>query len=180
MPPSHYCSKADADHGKTRRPSVNAIKAAPPVTASHILIHRSADKERFYEEARSLHWSDELECWTTSGRDAILQILKDKDFHVIDYGSKSLKLSERLKIDFLATQELLTSVPLGHEGAQHAALRKKMAIAIRDRSVEARLPHSRSARVPVSPPPLCPGRPSTSSRKSSSPVSEVLWLPSAA
>jgi hypothetical protein len=107
------------------------------VTASHLLVHHSSDKRRFYEEASQLLWSDELECWTSSEKETILQILKDKDFHAVDYLGESKKLAGRLKVDFLAMQELLECVPLGLEGARHAAVRRTMAVAIREKSTQA-------------------------------------------
>jgi cytochrome P450 len=110
---------------------------ATPVTTSHLLIHRSPEKRCFYEQASPVFWSDSLECWVASGKDIILQILKDRDFHAVNYRAETARLSQRLGVDQQATEELLDFVPLGLEGSQHAAVRKRMAISIREMSANA-------------------------------------------
>jgi cytochrome P450 len=115
----------------------NATRPATPLTASHLLVHRSPDKKRFYDEANPLLWSDELECWATAANEVVLQILRHKDFHVVDYGLETEQLSNRLNVDLRATCELLECVPLALEASRHGAVRKMMAMIIRERSGDA-------------------------------------------
>jgi cytochrome P450 len=104
---------------------------------AHLLLHRSPARWEFYASAPPVFWSVELKSWLTADRDVILSILKDRDFVAIDFKTETKRLSRKLGVDLRATEILFDYVPLGQEGADHAALRKKMALYVSGQSKHA-------------------------------------------
>lgn len=117
---------------------------------SHLLIHRSPAKWDFYNTPQPIFWSTELKCWITCDPETIVSILKNRSFSVVDYKHETANISQTLGVDFQATEQFLEHAPLAHEGKHHAALRKEMAVEIRERTEAALAEYSEFCHTRIS------------------------------
>ncbi len=126
---------------------------------AHSLLHQQQDRADIYRALEPISWSEELACWLVFDGELIQSILKSDDFRVAWSRDEIVALSERLGVDLGAIAHMGRFLPVAHEGAAHARLRKDMAVLLNERTesalaafrdaVDARLANIMESRSPV-------------------------------
>ncbi len=113
---------------------------------SHLLVHRSEEKNAFYLGSPELFWSDELRCWITCNPDLIETIQKMPAFRVVDQSGEIERIKSRLSLDLSHTARVFDHMPVNVEGTEHAERRRRMARILARRTEDALARFERLAR----------------------------------
>lgn len=97
----------------------------------HNLIHRSADREEIFRQLGPVCWSEELDCWLVTDPDTIRVAQKSRDLVVISHQAEVQQISRRLNLNLDDISDVLGSMPLSTEGADHSARRRRISEKIR-------------------------------------------------
>lgn len=103
-------------------------------TDNHLLVHRSASKQKFYSGSEPIFWSKELRCWMACDPAVIESIQKNPLFRVVDHSGETAKIVTKLGIDLSHIARVFEHVPVNVEGAEHGRRRRAMATAMATRT----------------------------------------------